>query len=203
MEGNYKSFMDKQHPSEDLLAETISRVKMLSEERKLQKWNLRKWRYGIIIFAVICLILTGVWKWNMQLVYPDLVTEFSPDEGSDYLEKRKEEFGEERNSYLNYKSSYLYVFDKEAEVTEVEVGQGRIVVQTGTVKLAGNQLLYQMKPQNIKGTEVFLGKTAADGEEYLLAAFDLGELHYYLKGEMVSEREMTAYIKDLIKNHGE
>ena len=84
------------------------------------------------------------------------------------------------------------MFDKEAEVTEVEVGQGRIVVQTGTVKLAGNQLLYQMKPQNIKGTEVFLGKTAADGEEYLLAAFDLGELHYYLKGEMVSEREMTA-----------
>lgn len=77
MEGNYKSFMDKQHPSEDLLAETISRVKMLSEEQKLQKWNLRKWRYGIIIFAVICLILTGVWKWNMQVVYPDLVTEFS------------------------------------------------------------------------------------------------------------------------------
>ncbi len=203
MEGNYKSFMDKQHPSEDLLAETISRVKMLSEEQKLQKWNLRKWRYGIIIFAVICLILTGVWKWNMQVVYPDLVTEFSPDEGSDYLEKRKEEFGEERNSYLNYKSSYLYVFDKEAQVAEVEVGQGRIVVQTGTVKLAGNQLLYQMKPQNIKGTEVFLGKTGADGEEYLLAAFDLGELHYYLKGEMVSEREMTAYIKDLIKNYGE
>lgn len=203
MERNYKSFMDKQHPSEDLLAETISRVKMLSEEQKLQKWNIRKWRYGIIIFAVICLILTGVWKWNMQVVYPDLVTEFSRDEGSDYLEKRKEEFGEERNSYLNYKSSYLYVFDKEAEVTEVEVGQGRIVVQTGTVKLAGNQLLYQMKPQNIKGTEVFLGKTTADGEEYLLAAFDLGELHYYLKGEMVSEREMTAYIKDLIKNYGE
>lgn len=220
MEQHYKSFMNKQHPSKDLLSETISKAKALSEEEqegKLRRdldaegssiwmkgihvWNQRRWQCGIVVFAVICLILTGVWRWNTRIVYPNLVTEFSPDEESDYREKRAEEFGEERNSYLNFNFSYLYVFDKEAEKTEIEVGQGTIIVQTGTVKIAGNQLLYQIKPQNIKGIEVFLGKTESDGEECLLAAFDLGELHYYLKGEMVSEREMTAYIKDLINNY--
>lgn len=220
MEQHYKSFMDKQHPSKDLLAQTLSKAKALSEDEQevklvgekdtgrldsgrnhLYKRSQRRWWYGIAVFAVLCLIAGGVWRWNTQVEYTDLAAEFSPDEESGYQEKRNEEFGEERNSYLGYDSSYLYVFDKDAETTEAEVGQGTIVVQTGTVKIAGNQLLYQIEPQNIKGTEVFLGKMGTDEEKCLYAAFDLGDVHYYLEGKKVTEKDMTAYIKDLINNH--
>lgn len=35
MENNYKTFMDKQHPSEALIAETISKAKELSTEENV------------------------------------------------------------------------------------------------------------------------------------------------------------------------
>lgn len=221
MEQHYKTFMNKQHPSEDLLAETISKAKMLSGEEQglgagdgldnrvflkdadaTLKRSRRKWQYGMVAFAVFCLIAGVVWQWNTRIVYPDLITEFSPDEDSDYIDKREEEFGEERNSYLAFDSSLFYVFDKNAERTEVKVGEGNIVVQTGTVKIAGNQLLYQIKSQYIKGTEVFLGKLEDSETEHLYAAFDLGEVHYYLESENVTEKDMTAYIKGLIRENG-
>lgn len=218
MEQHYKAFMDKQHPSEDLVVETISKAKKLSENQEKSMpvedldnrvpvtrvkgthrrlWGKYKW--GMIALAVICLISGLTWQWNTRIVYPDLITEFSPDENSDYMEKRSEEFGEERNSYKSFNSSYFYVFDKDAQKTEIEIGKGTIMVQTGTVKIAGNQLLYQIKPQNIKGIEVFLGKTGTGEEETLYAAFDLGDIHYYMVSECVTEKEMTAYIKELIK----
>lgn len=223
MERNYRAFMDKQHPSEDLLAQTISKAKKLAEETQeskrteasgngdfipktdnVLKRSKRKWKCGIAVFAVLCLT-AGLWYWNTQLniVYMDLVTEFSPDEGSEYENKREEEFGEERNSYLNFEPSYFYVFDKDAERMEVKVSKGSIMVQTGIVKIAGNQLLYQIKPQRLKGTEVFLGKIGSGEEKHLYAAFDLEDIHYYLEGENVTEKEMTSYIKDLIKDYGE
>lgn len=221
MEQHYKSFMNKQHPSDDLLAETISKAKMLSgEEHGLGvgggsdnrdffkdadgnlKQRRRKWQYGIVAFIVFCLIAGAVWQWNTRIIYPDLITEFAPDEDSDYTEKREEEFGEERNSYLAFDSSFFYVFDKNAEKKEIKVGEGSIVVQMGTVKIAGNQLLYQIKSQRIKGTEVFLGKIEDSETEHLYAAFDLGEVHYYLESENVTEKDMTAYIKGLIRENG-
>lgn len=216
MEQHYKSFMDKQRPSGDLLAETISKAKILSGEEQglgavdgsdnrvfikdaagTLKWSRRKWQYGLVVFAVFCLISVAVWHWNTRIVYPDLITD------SEYTEKREKEFGEERNSYLAFDPSFFYVFDKNAEKTEVKVGQGSIMVQTGTVKIAGNQLLYQIKSQNIKGTEVFLGKIEDNETEYLYAAFDLEEVHYYLESENVTETEMTSYIKGLIRDNGE
>jgi len=222
MERHYKSFMDKQQPSEDLLSETISKAKTSAREMQeskdsndgdfmkktehILKPGRRKWQYGIAAFVLVCLSACYVWHWNAtsgSIKYMDLVVEFSPDEDSDYIDKRKEEFGEERNSYLDYDPTYFYVFDKDAEKTEVKLGEGSVIVQTGAVKIAGNQLLYQIKPQKIKGIEVFLGKMGNKEEKKLYAAFDLGDIHYYLVGENITEREMTSYIRDLIKDYKE
>lgn len=208
MKESYKSFMEQQQPSQQLLHDTISKVKVLSEEtaeedvrgkRRFVQDGM-KWKYSLAIVALLCLICAGVWKWNTQITYIDLVQEFAPDEDGNYVEKREKQFGEERNLYLkNYDESYLYVFDKDATTEEISVGEGRITVQIGMVELAGNQLLYQIEPQSIHGQEVFLGKTMIDGKTTLLAAFDIGKEHYYLTGVNVTEQEMTSFVKDRLK----
>lgn len=213
---NYKSFMDKQLPPEDLIADTVSKAKAFMEDKEAAENFVdvesvkdadgagsargKKWRYGIAVFITFCMVAGGIWQWNMRVEYVDLVNDFVPDNESSYLKKREDIFGEERNSYLSFDPTYFYVFDKEAEISEVSVGQGKITVQSGTVKLAGNQLLYQITPQKIKGKEVFLGRIGENGEERLYAAFDLGKTHYYLEGNNVEEREMTEYIRKFIQN---
>ncbi|MBQ9984336.1 MAG: hypothetical protein IJP29_07075 [Lachnospiraceae bacterium] len=208
MKESYKSFMEQQQPSQQLLEDAISKTMEFSKEkleRNLQGRNKRvqnrvRWQYGLAIVAVLCLVCVCAWKWNTRITYMDLVQEFTPDENGDYIEKREKEFGEERNLYLkNFDESYLYVFDKDATTEEISVGEGRITVQIGMVELAGNQLLYQIEPQTIHGQEVFLGKTTIDGRVTLLAAFDIGKEHYYLVGENVTEQEMTSYVKDRLK----
>lgn len=208
MKENYKSFMEQQQPSQQLLQDTISKAKALSEEdaeadvrgkiRFVQ--GSMKWQYSLAIVAVLCLICVGAWSRNTPITYIDLVQEFVPDEDGDYAEKREKEFGEERNLYLkNYDEFYLYVFDKDATTEEIRVGEGSITVQIGNVTIAGNQLLYQVEPQMICGQEVFLGKTTIDGKVTLLAAFDIGKEHYYLTGVNVTEQEMTSLVKDKLK----
>lgn len=208
MKESYKSFMEQQQPSQQLLQDTISKTKALSEGEAEEHSHGRvtalqrsvRWQHGLAIVALLCLICAGVWKWNTQITYMDLVQEFAPDEDGDYIEKREKEFGEERNLYLkNFDESYFYVFDKDAVTEEISVGEGRITVQIGTVELAGNQLLYQIEPQSIHGQEVFLGKTTIDGQVVLLAAFDIGTEYYYLTGVNVTEQEMTSYVKDILK----
>lgn len=208
MKESYKSFMEQQQPSQQLLQDTISKAKVLSEEeaeehshgRRIALQRSVKWQHGLAIVALLGLICAGVWKWNTQITYMDLVQEFVPDEAGDYTEKREKEFGEERNLYLkNYDETYLYVFDKDATTEEISVGEGRITVQIGTVEIAGNQLLYQVEPQIVCGQEVFLGRTTIDGKVTFLAAFDIGKEHYYLTGVNVTEQEMTSFVKGRLK----
>ena len=207
MENNYKTFMDKQHPSEALIADTISKAKELSADDSTEDITYKKrfdgktagvfgGRWVAALLVVFCLIAVGVWQWNTGLEYTELAG--SPDlENSNAGQQTG--FGEERNSYLGAEEFDYYVFDGEAQVSDVKVGQGTIKVQIGTVEQAGRQSLYETVPKSVKGHEVYTGKMTAEEQILLYAAFELEGKHYYLEGVSVTEREMTAYIRDLLK----
>ena len=207
MENNYKTFMDKQHPSEALIADTISKAKELSEDngaedishksrfnRQTTTMSAGKWVAALLV--AFCLIAAAAWQWNAGLEYTELAGGFVLEDSN---VEQQAGFGEERNSYLGAEEPDYYVFDGEAQVSDVRVGQGNIKVQIGTVENAGRQSLYETVPKSIKGHEVYTGKMAADEQVFLYAAFELEGKHYYLEGVSVTEREMTAYIRDLLK----
>lgn len=217
MEQHYKSFMDKQHPSDPLLKDTICKAKELSEtessidtdtqstetgkpfsrEVKVKGHRQLVWRLVFAAVAVFCLLAGGIWSWSIRIVYTDLEA-VTVVENSEELQNN-ENVGDVKNSYLgNIESSY-YVFDKNAEISEIETGQGKITVQVGTVLNTGIQALYQTAPEQIKGHKVYLGKYRVDDKELLLAAFVKNDQQYYLEGERVTEKEMTAYVKELLK----
>lgn len=207
MENNYKTFMDKQHPSETLIADTISKAKELSADdgaeditykrrfnKRVTAVPSRQWVAALLV--AVCLIAVAAWQWNTRLEYTELA-------GGTVLEdsgvEQQTGFGEERNSFLGAEEFDYYVFDGEAQVSDVKVGQGTIKVQIGTVENTGRQSLYETVPKSIKGREVYTGKMAADEQVFLYAAFELEGKHYYLEGVSVTEREMTAYIRELLK----
>lgn len=205
MENNYKTFMDKQHPSEALIADTISKAKELSEDDSdishKRRFNgqaatmpSRKWIAAVLV--AFCLIVVAAWQWNTGLEYTELARGTALEDSS---VEQQTGFGEERNSFLGAEEFDYYVFDGEAQVSDIKVGQGTITVQIGTVENAGRQSLYETVPKSIKGHGVYTGKIAADEQVVLYAAFELEGKHYYLEGMGVTEREMTAYIRELLK----
>lgn len=207
MENNYKTFMDKQHPSEDLIADTISKARELSAEENAEESSRSgrfrsqtvpvfdgKWAAAFL--AAVCLIIAAVWQWNTGFEYAELTGSYIPNDSNS---EQRAGFGEERNSYLGAEEPDYYVFDGEARVSDVKVGQGTIKIQIGTVEQAGRQSLYETVPKSIKGHEVYTGKIVTGEKVFFYAAFELEDKHYYLEGENVTEREMTAYIRDLLK----
>lgn len=217
MEQHYKSFMDKQHPSDTLLKDTICKAKELSEtessididaqstetgkpfirEVKMKEHRQLVWRLAFAAVAVFCLMAGGIWSRSTRIVYTDL-EDVTVVENSEELQNN-ENVGDVKNSYLGNVESSYYVFDKNAEISEIETGQGKITVQVGTVLNTGIQALYQTAPEQIKGHKVYLGKYRVDDKELLLAAFVKNDQQYYLEGERVTEKEMTAYVKELLK----
>ncbi|MDE5864360.1 MAG: hypothetical protein K2H34_08440 [Lachnospiraceae bacterium] len=216
MEQHYKSFMDGQHPSKELIADTVTQMKRISEEGEIDKsgeqdkkeagtffWYIgRKWRYYAAVFTIALLAVGGVWYQNTQVIYSDLGRETLSGAGRDTKDSQEETFGEERNSYLGLADSDYYIFDGDAELSELVTGQGKVTIRAGAVKNSGYQPLYQTKPQRIRGQEIYLGKEELNGEVILFAAFTLQNRYYYLEGEHVTEKEMTACIKELLKEIG-
>ena len=216
MEQHYKSFMDRQHPSKELIADTISQMKKISEEGELGKsgeedikeagtlfrYTRRKWQYYAAVFTLVLLMAGGVWYQNTQVIYSDLGKESLSGVGRDAKDSQEETFGEERNSYLGLTDSDYYIFDGDAELSELVTGQGKVTIRAGAVKNSGYQPLYQTKPQRIRGQEIYLGKEELNGEVILFAAFTRQNRYYYLEGEHVTEDEMTACIKKLLKEMG-
>lgn len=212
MEQHYKSFMNRQHPSKELIADTVSQVKRSSEKGKTGKSgdrnigkteavkrNIGRWQYCLTAFAIVLLVAGGVWYQKTRIVYFDLAKEVLSDSEHAAKDNQVETFGDVRNSYLGLMDSDYYIFDGEAEQSELVTGQGEVIIRVGAVKNGGYQPLYQMKPQKIKGTEIYLGKEELDGEVIFFAAFALQDKYYYLEGQHVSEREMTACIKELLR----
>lgn len=215
MEQHYKSFMNRQHPSKKLIADTISQMKKISEEGETDKssgqdikgegtflQHTARWKYCAAAFIFVLLIVGGVWYQNTQVIYFNLGKENLSVAGRDVKGSQGKTFGEERNSYLGLDDSDCYVFDGDAELSELVTGQGKITIRTGNVKNSGYQPLYQTKPQRIRGQEIYLGKEELDGEVIFFAAFTMRNKYYYLEGEYVTESEMTAGIKELLKQIG-
>lgn len=197
MEQNYKLFMDKQHPSDALMEDTIRKAKTLSEQGEIKRKGTQTWSILAVSVAVLCIVASGIWRWNTKIVYTDLADGIS-------MEKPEVSQGDKnvediKNSYLGNEEVSYYIFDKNAEISELEVGQGKISIQIGDVSNAGLQLLYQTKPEQIMNCMVYLGKYKVDNKELLLAAFEKEDKYYYLEGENVTEKEMTACVKDLLK----
>lgn len=217
MKQYYKSFMDKQHLSDDLLKDTICKVKALSEAEdvigkddqgiqtgkslimgsRVKGQRKSKWSLAFAVVAVFCLLAGGIWKWNDRIVYTHL-EDITVVENSEELQNN-ENVGSVKNSYLGKTESLYYVFDKDAEISEIETEQGSITVQVGSVLNTGIQILYQTAPEQIKGYKVYMGKYRMDNKELLLVAFVKEDRQYYLEGENVTEKEMTACVKDLLK----
>ena len=215
MEQYYKSFMSRQHPSEELIADTVSQMKKISEEGEAGKsighdikgektflQYARRWKYCAAIFIVVLLIAGGIWHQNTRVIYYNLGNENLSGAENDAESSLEKTFGEERNSYLGLDDSDYYIFDGDAELSEKAIGQGKITIQTGTVKKCGYQPLYRTKPQRIRGQEIYLGKEEICGEMIFFAAFKLQNKYYYLESEHVTESEMTAVIKECLKQMG-
>ncbi|MDE6759649.1 MAG: hypothetical protein K2J90_03095 [Lachnospiraceae bacterium] len=215
MEQYYKSFMNRQHPSKELIADTVSQMKKISEEGEAGKPSgqdiktegiflqyTRIWKYCAAVCIVVLLIVGGIWHQNTQVIYFNLGKENLSVAERDTEDSQGKTFGEERNSYLGLDDSDCYVFDRDAELSELVTGQGKITIRTGTVKNCGYQPLYQTKPQRIRGYEIYLGKEEISGEMIFFAAFNLQNKYYYLESEHVTESEMTASIKELLKQIG-
>lgn len=208
MEQHYKSFMDKQCPSDALMRDTISKAKALSDENKtdniendsksnkrfiMPEWN-RRFVFAAVV--VICLIAGGIWK-NTQIQYTDL-SEVESVESSE-KSKNDKEMGDLKNSYLGNEEQSYYIFNKNVENSEIVTGQGKIKLQVAEDLPIGLQVLYQTTPKKIKGYKVYLGKYEVEHKELLVAAFEKSGKQYYLEGEMVTEEEMTDCIMDLLK----
>lgn len=189
---NYKSFMDKQHPSEALLKDTIRRAEELSETPG--KKHLHGWRSAVAAAAVFCLLAGGIWKWNSKITYTDL-NQTAVNAESDLDEKNVSEI---KKSYLGDMVSDSYIFDSTAEISEIKTGNGTIRIQVGTVLNTGLQALYQTTPEQIKGYAVHFGKYRTENKNILLAAFVKEDMQYYLEGKDVTEKEMTAAVRDLL-----
>lgn len=208
MEQHYKSFMEKQYPSDALMKETISKVDVLSNEDMTEKqgnvlddkkrFGIPKWnrRFAFAAVLVFCLAVGVIWQ-NTQIQYTDL-SEAVSNEDSKNLMKDKGS-GDAQNSYLGNEEQTYFIFNKNTEVTEITIGKGKIRQQVGEDVSLGLQTLYQTTPEKVKGHEVYLGKFEVDDIELLVAAFEKNGKHYYLEGEMVTEKEMTVYIKRLLK----
>lgn len=210
MQQYYKSFMNKQHPSDTLLEQTIIKAKALSEMERnskadefsvnlaiLQNHRWLNWQLMLVTAAMFCLIAVGIWKWNAQITYTDLTkSAVIPNSDNVFYSKG---VGDIRNSYLGKEKTDYYVFDKNAENLVVMAGQGEITVQTSELSDIGLQALYQTTPKKIRGYQVYFGKYVVDNKELLLAAFVKRNRQYYLEGENVTEKEMTACVQDLLK----
>lgn len=198
MEQHYKSFMDKQHPSDFLIKDTIQKAENLSQKPvKTTRAKLCKWQFAVAAAAVFCLLAGGVWKWNSQIVYTDLNTITVTDNPE--TQYNQEYVGEIKQSYLGNNEAFSYLFDKNAETSEIQTEHGNISVQVGSVLNAGIQALYETKPNQIKGFKVYLGKFRTGNDDILLAAFVKNDKQYYLEGQGVTEEEMTTAVKDLLK----
>lgn len=207
MENDYKAFMDKQHPSEALIADTISKARELSAEESTEEISNRrdsrsrsslafagKWVAAALL--AFCLMI-AVQSQSTDLQYAELDGRGVSQENGLEIQT---DFESERNSYLGAEEPDYYVFDGEAQVSEIKVSQGIIKVQTGMVERAGRQSLYRTVPESMRGQEVYTGKSITDDRVVLYAAFELEGTHYYLEGRNVTEREMTEYIRKLLKN---
>ena len=198
MEQHYKSFMDKQHPSDSLIKDTIQIAENLSQKPvKTTRAKLCKWQFAVAAAAIFCLLAGGIWKMNFHIVYTDL-NNITMAENSETLQNPGN-VGEIKQSYLGNNESFRYIFDKNAEASEIKTEHGKISVQVGSVLNTGIQALYGTKPNQIKGFEVYLGKFRTGNDDMLLAAFVKKDKQYYLEGQGVTEEEMTTAIKDLLK----
>ncbi|MCM1496868.1 MAG: hypothetical protein NC124_00180 [Clostridium sp.] len=211
MKQYYKSFMDRQHPSKTLTEDTVSMIKDISGERNNQstaggtrrnrafgRQGGRERLYYAAVLAVLLLIAGGIWRQDRHIIYYDLRADSLSATGDSGTEDLQKSFGEERNSYLGLDETDVYLFDGAAKRSERLIGQGTVTILSGTVKNIGYQPLYQTRPQKIKGTAVYLAKGELDGETVLFAAFAQSDQYYYLEGKQVSEREMTACIRELL-----
>lgn len=190
--------MDRQHPSDSLIKDTIKKAENLTGQSiKITRKKTYKLALAIAAAVVFCLLTGSIWKQNFQIVYTDL-NNITISDNSKPLPNEKN-VGEIKQSYLGNSETFHFIFDENAANSEIKTKHGKINIQTGSVMNSGIQELYETKPKQVKRHKVYLGKCKTGNDEILLAAFVKDGKQYYLEGTNVTEKEMTTAIKELLK----
>mgnify|MGYP002627369569 CR=1 FL=1 len=221
MEQQYKAFMDRQHPSKELIADTLKKAQAEDEKdeslrRKMygNAGNLKRTetigtkgnhvpQYVFAACAVLFALAVGIMGINSRVTYTELEgingdASYGSDVASD-SDTHGENVHEVTQSYLGNLDASYYVFDSGAQARELEAGNGTVTLWIGNDGKMGLQSLYDIKPVKIKGHKVYLGSIEAEGNKLLLAAFSMDGKWYYMESADATEKEMTECIKGLLR----
>ncbi|MBR1597336.1 MAG: hypothetical protein IJ661_00315 [Lachnospiraceae bacterium] len=221
MEQQYKAFMDRQHPSKELIADTLKKAQAEDEKDESLKrkmcgnagglkmaetigFNGRHVpQYVFAACAVLFVLAVGIMRINGRVTYTEL-EEINYDAfyGSDAVsdgDTHGEDVNEVTQSYLGKLDASYYVFDSETRVRELEAGNGTVTLWIGNEGKTGLQSLYDIEPVKLKGHKVYLGSLEAEGNRLLLAAFSMDGRWYYMESDNATEKEMTECIRGLLR----
>lgn len=218
MEQQYRAFMDRQHPSKELIADTLKKAQAEDESLKRKMYgnagNLKRAetigtkgnhvpQYVFAACAVFFILAVGIMRINGRVTYTELEGINGDASYGSYVVSDGDTDGEDVNevtkSYLGNLDASYYVFDSEAQVRELDAGNGTVTLWIGNDGKLGLQSLYDIKPVKLKGHKVYLGSVEAEGNKLLLAAFSMDGKWYYMESADATEKEMTECIRGLMK----
>lgn len=225
MHEKYKEYVEEQHAPDELIQKTLGQMEQAQKKTPFHRTMPKRW--GIVAAACICCILTIFGKnmfWTSDFMFHDMdKVEFTDNFGNATTAKKNitiEEYDsimktkvsklkelpgwemEGEECFVSYEDGLTWGTNAKEVISDgcrlVLVNEnGKVTISVSEHNVVAPAALMTKKSSRYRGTELYLGY---DGEQNIYyGAFSKKKCFYVVQAEGVEEEEMSAVLKEILK----